>query len=250
MIELRSLSCGYGDTAVLNDVGATADPGQMTCILGVNASGKSTLLKTAAGVLKPTAGQVLLNGDDLHQMEPKAVARQVAYIPQFTEPVFEVKVQDLVAVGRYSWISGLVESQEDREAVEEAMRLAGCSELADRDFRTLSGGERQRCSLARGLAQGAKTMLLDEPMAHLDLRHRYVFEEVLCGLRDRGYSLIVAVHELHPLLARADQVWVLGDGTLVWSGVPDELEGNSIVEDALGVGIARGNAGSIAPVPR
>lgn len=249
MIELRDVSCGYDADAVLSGISVKAEQGSLTCILGVNAAGKSTLLKTIAGVLRPMSGQVLVDGDDLAAIDSREAARRIAYIPQFTEPAFDLTVRDLVAVGRYSWITGMLESDSDHEAIEDAMQRAGCAPLAEREFATLSGGERQRCSLARGLAQGAGWMLMDEPLSHLDLQYRFAFVELLQRLKGDGIGLIVAVHELSPLVEQADHVWLLGRSELAWQGEPAELVGNAIIEDVLGVGVVLGPDGSLLPAP-
>jgi iron complex transport system ATP-binding protein len=222
LLEARGLAAGYGGRAVVHDVSLQVAPGELVGLLGRNGAGKTTLLRVLAGLRRPLAGTVHLQGDDLHALARRTAAQRVAVVTQEREAILPFRVGEVVLMGRVSRLPALgFDGPADRAAAERAMATAGVAELADRYPDQLSGGEWQRVRVARALAQEPALLLLDEPTAHLDLHHRWRLYDVLARLRaERGCGVLVVSHDLHPLLDRADRVVLLSDGQVAASGPP------------------------------
>lgn len=230
---------------VLRDVSLCISRGEMVGLLGPNGAGKSTLLKLASGLLRPRGGHVLLNGADVRGLPRAEVARRVAVVPQDFSVQFAYTVRQLVEMGRLphtgSW--GVLGSQ-DRAAVAAALHAADLASLADRVFNELSGGERQRVLVAMALAQSSGILLLDEPTAHLDIRHQVDVLELLRTLNhERGLTVLAALHDLN-LAARYFPRLVLFRHGVVADGPPTEvLDGerlSAVYQVPVHVGILRG----------
>lgn len=189
-------------------------------VLGPNGSGKSTLLKLTAGVLAPDAGRLTLGAADLARLGPRARARAFALVPQQTVLEFDYRVRDVVAMGRaphQDWFGR--ETDDDRAAIAHALEATDLEALAERSFSTLSGGERQRVAVARALAQQTPWLLLDEPAAHLDLKHREELFRLLERLRDGcRLSALFVTHEPAHAERLCSRVLMLKRGTAAYSG--------------------------------
>lgn len=221
-IVLDSLSAGYGQTLIVDDIHLTIPHGKMTVLAGANGSGKSTLLSTIARMLKPLGGSVRLDGQTIHTMPTRAVARQLGILPQSPLTPEGLTVFELVSRGRYPW-QGLMRqwSDADERAVEEAMALTGTAEFAHLPVDSLSGGQRQRCWIAMALAQETPTILLDEPTTWLDLRYQVDILELLQTLtREHGRTVVTVLHDLNFAVNYADILVFLKKGRI--AGVVDE----------------------------
>ncbi|MEU8521450.1 ABC transporter ATP-binding protein [Streptomyces sp. NBC_01216] len=231
MTELRTEALSYG--ARLRAVDVIARPGETVGLVGPNGSGKTTLLRCVYGTLRPTSGRVLLDGDDLHALTPKARARRVATVPQDGSAEFELTVREVVALGRSPhkrfWEG---DTGDDRERAEAALARVGIAGLADRPFPTLSGGERQRALVARALVQAPALLVLDEPTNHLDIRYQL---EVLALVRDLGTTNLLALHDLNLAAAHCDRLYVLQDGRIVTHGAPEEILTPGLLAGVYGV---------------
>ncbi len=205
--------------------------GEIVGIVGPNGSGKTSLLKLLANVLRPQQGDIALLGRDLATMPQREVARLVALVPQDTQQIFPFTVAETVLMGRYphhhgtKWSAGFDwESADDLAVVQQAMEAADIAHLADRLVTDLSGGERQRCVIARALAQDPTVLLLDEPTAFLDLRHQID----ICGIvrrlkEERGFTVVLVSHDLNLASQCCDQILMLKEGRLFRLGTPDEV---------------------------
>jgi iron complex transport system ATP-binding protein len=183
---------GYGDRIVADAIDLAVPPGRITVIVGANACGKSTLLKAMARLVQPRSGRIVLDGEDLHRMPTKAVARTLGLLPQSPSAPEGIAVADLVARGRHPHQGFLSRwSAEDAETVAEALRLTDTAGLADRAVDELSGGQRQRTWIAMALAQQTDVLLLDEPTTFLDISHQV---EVLDLLTDLNLAARYADH--------------------------------------------------------
>lgn len=221
----RGLRVGYGDRLVLDGVDFEAAPGELTVLVGANGCGKSTLLKTLARVLRPQAGEVLLDGRPLHAMPTREVARKLALLPQGPVAPEGLTVRELVAQGRFPHQSLLRQwSRDDAAAVERAMAAADVSAFADRPVDALSGGQRQRCWIAMVLAQGTEHLLLDEPTTFLDLKVQVDLMALLARIaREERRTVVLVLHEMNVAAAFADRVVMMKEGRIAAAGVPEEV---------------------------
>ncbi len=221
LLELESLTFGYGSAPLFADVNLAVAAGEMTALLGPNGTGKTTLLLLATGALRPQRGRVLLDGQDLRRLPRRSIARRIAVVPQeFTTP-FAFTVRELVGLGRTPYLSFLgTENAVDRRAVEEALEATGATALAGRVFNELSGGEKQRVALALALAQQPMLLLLDEPTTHLDLKYQVGVLELAQRLnREQGITIFATMHDLN-LAARYFPRLILFQRGIVADGPP------------------------------
>lgn len=220
-LALESVTFGYSAAPIFSDVTLRLDPGEMVALLGPNGAGKSTLLRLASGVLTPSAGSISLLGRPLGSYARREIARAVAVLPQDFSVQFAYTVRQVVALGRTPHLGAWnTASSADRVAVEDALAATNTAELAERVFNELSGGERQRVLLALALAQESSVILLDEPTAHLDVKHQVESLDLLRALnRDRGVTILAAMHDLN-LAARYFPRLALLEGALLADGTP------------------------------
>ena len=223
-IVLDHLSAGYHKQIIVDEISLTIPLGKMSVLVGANGSGKSTLLSTIARMLKPLGGSVLLDGKAIHQQPTKAVSRQLGILPQSPVVPEGLTVFELVARGRFPWQSFMRQwSQEDENAVQQALEMTGTAGFAHQPVDSLSGGQRQRCWIAMALAQQTPVILLDEPTTFLDLRYQVEILELLHTLtRDHGRTVIVVLHDLNFAVNYADTLIFLKQGRL--QGVINEGE--------------------------
>ena len=248
-LRFEELRAGYGGEQRLHGVTCEARAGRLTALIGPNGCGKSTMIKCAAGLLRPTGGAVYVGGDAAASLSPRALAARVSYMPQ-TRLTPSIPARRLVAHGRYPHLRwGRELSREDREIVRASMARAGALENADRLVSELSGGERQRVYLAMMLAQQAPAMLLDEPAAHLDPGAQFQLMELLSSLRDEGRAVVVVLHELSLALEYADDVLLMREGRIAAAAAPDALVASGAMEDVFGVRIERTASGRCALAP-
>ena len=226
----KSLVVGYGGAPVLDGVDFTVPSGQFTVIVGPNACGKSTLLKTLSRVLRPSSGQVELGGRPLSSYSPKQVAKQVALLPQSPQAPEGIRVADLVARGRHPHQSLLRQwSPADERAVQDALERAGVASLASRRVEELSGGQRQRVWIAMALAQDTPVLLLDEPTTYLDISHQVEVLELAAALQRQGRTVVAVLHELALAFRYATHL-VVHQGAIVAQGSPREIVTEQLIE--------------------
>jgi ABC-type Mn2+/Zn2+ transport system ATPase subunit len=217
---------GYGDRTVLSGVSFALRPATLTGLIGPNGSGKSTLIKVILGLLKPWRGGVRVFGEQVSE-----VRGRVGYMPQIelVDWAFPVTVHDLVTLGRYGRLRRLrPPSAADRAAVREALERVNLWDLRRRQIGELSGGQQRRLLLARALARSAELLLLDEPLAGLDIGAQEDLERLLRDLVDGGSTLLVATHDLHHVAHSYDDVLCL-NGEVIAHGPPSE----ALTEDVL-----------------
>jgi iron complex transport system ATP-binding protein len=227
LVEARGLLFAYaeGGPEVVRGASLAVARGRLAALVGANGSGKSTLVRLLAGLLKPSRGEVLLGGVPLQQIEPRQRARRVAYVPQTVSTVFPFTALEVVLTGRSPYTTRFrFESARDVEAARAALAAVDAAHLEARPVTELSGGERQLVSLARALAQEPECLLLDEPSAALDLKHRAGLIRHLRRLRDeQGIAALVITHDLMLLEPAFDQVFAMRRGEVTASGTPEEV---------------------------
>ncbi|MFC0676070.1 metal ABC transporter ATP-binding protein [Brachybacterium hainanense] len=223
-LEMRGVHVRYGEVTALDGVHLALPAGRITGLIGMNGSGKSTLLRTAMGIQRPDAGTVRLFGEDPARARGRGI---VSYVPQ-AEAVdwdFPVCVRDVVMMGRYGH-QGLLRRPRaaDRTAVDEALARVELADLADRQIGRLSGGQRKRVFVARGIAQEARLMLLDEPFAGVDKRSEGTIVRLLHELAADGRTVLVSTHDLQALPQLADDAILLLRRVLLHGPVADALD--------------------------
>ena len=216
MIELRKLTVGYGNKAVLTDINQQIEAGQMVCLLGANGAGKSTLLRTLAGFQLPLSGHIFLQGRDLNSLSLMRRSRAVSVVLTEHIEVPYMCVEDLVGMGRspYTGFFGSL-SEEDRKVVDEAIGMVGISDLAQRSINTLSDGERQKAMLAKALAQQTPVILLDEPTAFLDFHAKVGTLRLMLRLaHETGKTILLSTHDVEMAIQLSDLLWIVQEGTV------------------------------------
>ena len=225
MLDARSISYAYENAPAVREVSFSIAEPQLVALTGPNGSGKSTLLKLLARVLAPASGQISFEGRDAAAWPAREYAKRVAYLPQDPNPVFSMQAIDVVVSGRAPFLSRFGwETDGDYEAAERALATCDASDLADRYLDEMSGGERKRVFVARVLAGEPKLILLDEPLASLDLAH---LQQVSTLLRDvvrrTATTVVYATHDLNWAAAYSDRMLVMDRGALAADATPAEL---------------------------
>ena len=232
MVSAHNLSFAYDTTQVLHDVSLEVPSGGLTGVLGPNGSGKTTLLKLLGGLLRPAAGRVRLDNDDVSTLSRGTLARQMAMVPQETHLAFDYSVLEIALMGRYPHLGPFeLEGPSDLVIAREALSATGTSTLEYRGFTTLSGGEKQRVIIASALAQlwqpsaGSESqttkgvLLLDEPTASLDLGYQLEIAATLRSLNEsRGTTMVVSTHDLNFAASLCDQLVMLRAGRVLAAG--------------------------------
>ncbi|MFH0937727.1 MAG: ABC transporter ATP-binding protein [Planctomycetota bacterium] len=234
-LEARELTVGYGQHPVIRDINLRLRSGEMVGIIGPNGSGKSTLLKALSGLIPAQSGQVFLDGQLLTGLEPRARARRMAYVPTAAQPIFGFSVTDVVSHGRYPHESdsGLV----NQEAfISSALTRVNLEHLRDVSVNRLSSGEWQRVLIARALAQNAPVMLLDEPTAHLDVKHQAQVFELLLQLSSAEDKTVLCVcHDLNLSAEYCGRLILLSEGKILTQGAPNEVIHPTVLAAAYGI---------------
>ncbi|UOR02993.1 metal ABC transporter ATP-binding protein [Leucobacter allii] len=222
-IRIDDLVVRYGEVTALDGATLAVRPGRVTGLIGMNGSGKSTLFTAIMGGVRPERGDVRIAGRTPAEARSRGL---VGYVPQ-SEAVdwaFPVSVRDVVMMGRYGRMGPMRRARAaDREAVDAALARVELEDLADRQIGRLSGGQRKRAFVARGLAQGAGILLLDEPFAGVDKRSEATIVRLLRELADAGSTVLVSTHDLHALPALADDAALLLRRILFHGGVREAL---------------------------
>jgi iron complex transport system ATP-binding protein len=242
LLECRQVAFAYRSQEAgrrgftIRDLSFEVHPGETFGVIGPNASGKTTLVRLLSKVLEPSAGYVLLAGQDLAGLTRPAVARQIAIVPQDVPRGLAHTVEELVLMGRFPRSpSRFFEDAEDRAAARRAMETVGIMELRGAVLDRLSGGERQRVMLARALAQEPRLLVLDEPTAHLDLRYQAECAGLLRRLgREAGLAIVLVSHDLGFAAELSDRLLLMADGAAVRVGPPEAVIDEAVLEAAYG----------------
>jgi iron complex transport system ATP-binding protein len=224
-LEVKGLSSGYGDNLIPKELDLTIVSGKITVIVGANACGKSTLLRTMSRLLVPQQGTVLLDGKSIHKMPSRILARSLGLLPQSPIAPDGISVADLVSRGRHPY-QGIFSrwTRADNEAVAAALCATKTLQLADRMVDELSGGQKQRVWIAMALAQQTKILLLDEPTTFLDISHQVEVLDLLTDLnRERQTTIVMVLHDLNLAARYADHLIAIKAGKLHIEGPPDAV---------------------------
>jgi iron complex transport system ATP-binding protein len=235
-LATTSVTAAYGPRVVLRDCSFALGSGEIVAVVGPNGAGKSTLLRVLAGLLRPTAGAVALDGQDLATISRSALARRIAVVPQVFDTLFPFTVREVVALGRTARLGTFGRaSADDLAAIDRAIGDLELEPLATRRIDRLSGGERQRAVLAMALAQETAVLLLDEPTVHLDPGHQLATLALLRDLATRRQLAVYAVlHDLNLASTFASRIVALADGGIVRDGTPLEVIHPDLVRAVFG----------------
>lgn len=252
MLEACNVTFRVGDKALISDVSVAFAPGKLHLLIGPNGAGKSTLIKVLARLLRPGAGRVEYEGEEISRASEAELAKRRAVLSQAVEVAFPLTVREVVMMGRYPHFGGRPGAV-DEKVVEELMEFFDVTEFSGRNYQTLSGGERQRVNFARVLAQlwrvgsgtppdsppartACRYLFLDEPLTFLDIRHQLDFMKKVRGFADAPDVVTVGVvHDLNLAARFADQIVLLNQGRVVTNGPAAEVLTAERIRDVFGV---------------
>lgn len=232
-IKANNLVWKVGSKTIVNDVSLIARPGEMLGLLGPNGSGKTSLLRLLAGLNRPFSGQITLDGQDLGRIRRKSIAQRVAFIEQHATTNANLKVVDVVKLGRFphrSMFSGW--TSDDEAAVNRALDRTELTGKRNDTWQSLSGGEKQRTHLARALAQAPTELILDEPTNHLDVHHQISLLRLVSEL---AVTSIIALHDLNHAAMFCDRLLVMQTGKVVAAGTPKDVLTREMLRDVFSV---------------
>lgn len=235
-LTAKDITARYDQRIIFQNLSIEIPDHSFTVIIGPNACGKSTLLRTLSNLLKPAAGHVLLDGKMINAYKSKEAAKKLGLLPQSSTAPDGMTVANLVAHGRYPYQSLIQQwTEEDEHAVMTAMELTKTTELDHRFVDELSGGQRQRVWIAMVLAQQTPLLLLDEPTTYLDISHQIDLLELFTDLNERGNTLVAVLHDLNHAARYATHLIAMKAGKVVAQGKPSEIVTAKLVEEVFGL---------------
>src|SRR4030043_1083594 len=232
ILEMENVRFSYlKDKRFISDLTFSISNGEFIGLLGANGSGKSTILKLASGILKPSEGHIKLWGKPLHSFKNKDRAKLLCYLPQLLDINVPFKVRELVGMGLYPY------SIPPEITVDEALELVGLKEKSESYIANLSGGERRRTFIAMTLLQGAGLLLLDEPLANLDIKYQIEIQRLLRELKEKkNISIIMALHDIN-MASQFEKVMLIKNGKVLGIGHPETVLTGTLLKEAFDVGI-------------
>lgn len=236
-LEATNVRLAYEKIVIVDDLTLRIPDGKISVLIGPNGCGKSTALRSLSRLLAPAAGSVVLDGQDIHRLSTREVARRMAILPQMLVAPESITVEDLVWFGRHPHRGALkTPSRNDREIVDWALDVTGMADMRRRFVDHLSGGQRQRAWIALCLAQGTDLILLDEPTTFLDVAYQLEVLDLLAELnREQGKTIAMVLHDFNMASEYADHIFVMKDGGLVTQGRPDEVLTSDIFHQVFGI---------------
>ncbi|WP_062379812.1 ABC transporter ATP-binding protein [Demequina pelophila] len=234
-LQTQGAVIGYGGPPIVRGVDVAIPDGRITAIVGPNGCGKSTLLRALVRLLNPSEGTVTLDGEDIHRVPTREVARRIGLLPQAPLAPAGITVKELVARGRTPHQKVLRPwTAADETAVMSALHSTALTDIQDSVVDELSGGQRQRAWIAMTLAQDTPLMLLDEPTTFLDIAHQYEVLDLLHRLNERqGRTIVMVVHDLHQAARYAHHLIAMHEGTVAAAGAPAEVLTAELVRDVF-----------------
>ncbi|QBD86942.1 ABC transporter ATP-binding protein [Clostridium tetani] len=232
-LSVENINVQLGNKKIVHNACITVNKGEFVGLIGPNGSGKSTLLKTIYRICKPESGAIYLDGKNLLTMPIKDMACELGVVSQFNHIAFDIKVEDMVLMGRSPHKKMLEQDNEqDYKIAREMLEKVDMLNYAKRSFSTLSGGEKQRVLLARTLAQQVKLLILDEPTNHLDIKYQI---QILNLVKSLKTTAVVALHDLNLAAAYCDKLYVMHNGNVVANGEPKDILTSQLIKEVYEV---------------
>lgn len=234
IISIKNLSFSY-EKEILKNINLDIEKGTFVSIIGPNGAGKSTLLKSICGLLHDYKGDIIIDNNNLKKYSKKALAQKIAYVAQENVGIFDYSVEEVISMGFYSKKKGFFH-QPAREKLEEIMKETETDKLKDKSINELSGGEKQRVFIARALIQESPVLLLDEPIANLDMKHQGSLMKLCKKLsEEKGYTIISILHDINLASIYSDYIAVMKDGRLISYDKGDKLINKELIKDVYEV---------------
>jgi iron complex transport system ATP-binding protein len=251
-LEAQNLSFSYGSSVIFNNISFNLERGELLGLLGPNGSGKTTLFRCLLGLDHSYTGEVFLEGENIRNKKPAAMASLAAYVPQAHHPSFNYTVMDMVLMGTTSgereWA---LPGRRQIAAAEEALAKINFLDFRSRNFRELSGGEQQMVLIARALAQQARILVMDEPTANLDYGNQLRLLMTISGLSSQGYSILLSTHNPDHAFLFARRVLALHNHELAGLGSPAEVLTSELIQKLYGIKVRlrKDEQGVLSSVP-
>ena len=235
--QTKDLSVGYNGQILIRDINIDIEKGKILTLIGPNGAGKSTILKSITRHLSKISGQVFIGKQEIYAWSAKELARQVAVVLTDRIRPELMTCEEVVAMGRYPYTNAMGKmTPRDKEVVVEAMNRVHASDLADRDFTTLSDGQRQRIMLARAIAQEPEIIILDEPTAYLDIRHKIELLDILREMaHEKGITVIMSLHEIDLATKISDYLLCVKGDTIAAFGPPEDILAGDAIDQLYGI---------------
>ncbi len=225
LLNIINLTCGYDSRFSIKKIQFTLDRGKIIGIIGPNGSGKTTLLRAMTNIIKPSNGEILLNGKNIRKYGIKDLAKHIAVVSQNIDAEY-FTVNEFVIFGRYPHFENyqFIETDKDNEIAGKYMKMTDTYPLKDKYFNELSGGEKQLVQIARALTQEPELLLLDEPTSHLDIKHQVRILDLVRRLnREAGITVVIVLHDLNLASEYCDELILMENGTIHNKGTPEEV---------------------------
>jgi iron complex transport system ATP-binding protein len=236
--EAKNISFSYPKKTVLQDVNISIPKDSIVSLLGANGAGKSTLMKILLGLLSPSQGRIILQGKDLQEYSVKQRAKYIAYVPQSTKIAFSFSALEIVLMGRISFESWYKKaSKREIELCHASLKRLGIAHLAKQNYQTLSGGQKQLVLIARALAQGAKILIMDEPISGLDYGNQLRLLEAIQKLTYEGYTFLKSTHFPEHALLLGGYTYAIKDGGVLTHGPTAKVVTQELINELYGVNI-------------
>ena len=236
ILEIKNISYSVGENKILKDISFRCQSGEIIGIIGPNGSGKTTLLKTINRINPITNGDILLNGKSIKEYDEKELARDISFMNQNTNIEFDFPCIDIVVLGRYPYLERFQEySKKDIELAEKYMKLTNTYKFRDKSILQLSGGERQRVLFAKILTQESQVILLDEPIASLDMRYEEDLLKEVSKEKDKGKIIILVIHNLQTAIKYCSRLVLLSNGNIIKDGAVKEVITEENLNNVFGI---------------
>ncbi|NJP94507.1 ABC transporter ATP-binding protein [Nonomuraea sp. FMUSA5-5] len=232
-LDLSGVSVRLDGRPIVHEADLVVDDGEFVALVGPNGCGKSTLMRTIYRALRPSAGLITVDGDDVHRLSWRESARRTAVVAQETPAELDFTVGEVVLMGRTPYERA---AADDEERCARALDRVGLGGGEERGYATLSGGEKQRALIARALVQETRLLLLDEPTSHLDIRHQL---EILHLVRELGVATLAVLHDLNQAAAFCDRLYVMSAGRVLAGGPPEQVLTPELISQVYGVRAVR-----------